>query len=405
MLTKEGVPAPDAGRTRTDNGVEHVTSGVWHATTITNIARNPLLVAIVAYGRRSMGDQRRMTANGHRVLTEEDFRSDGKPKVIRNKAEEITQTPARFDPLVKPLEREQLIELLDRRGGSQRGKPRSRDPNKNPLGARVFDMKCGWPMYRVPKGSSFAYTCGAYMQWRQCEHNRVDGPTATQFVMSCLRQKLAAPHLRERLQNRLKDLAAEERLASIEPDVMSAKRTELAKVQADLEKVGTNMALAENPQQYRKVASVFDGLRERELKLEQELAAAVEPKRKDYDPEAEVIAAMAALERLPDLVLNDECLAKIGEAFRIVNVRLFLNFQKMPVQNRLLNKLVSGVVTFGEAPPPVPLYAGPTGRRAMIANKAAAVAADSGEHPSLPNSFVPGGEVNSLGNVNRGDWI
>ena len=139
MLTNEGVPAPDAGRTRTDNGVKHVTSGVWHATTITNIARNPLLVAIVTYGRRSMGDQRRLTANGPRALTEEDFRSDGKAKVIRNKAEEITQTPARFDPLVEPLKREQLIELLDRRGGSQRGKPRSRDPNKNPLGA-VFSI-------------------------------------------------------------------------------------------------------------------------------------------------------------------------------------------------------------------------------------------------------------------------
>lgn len=44
-LTAEGVPPPDAGRERTDHGVRHATSGVWHANTVTNIARNPLLVA------------------------------------------------------------------------------------------------------------------------------------------------------------------------------------------------------------------------------------------------------------------------------------------------------------------------------------------------------------------------
>ena len=113
---------------------------------------------------------------------------------------------------------------------------------------------------------------------------------------------------------------------------------------------------------------------------------------------------MAALDRLPEIVLNDECLAKISEAFRLVNVRLFLKFQKVPVKKRLLNKLASGVVTFSDAPPH-PLYAGPTGRRAMVANKAAAVAADSGEPLGLPNGFVSGGEVNSLGNVSRGDRI
>src|SRR5580698_9440904 len=55
MFTKEGVPPPNFGRFRTDGGVRHRTSGVWHANTITNIARCSLLVAICTYGRRSMG--------------------------------------------------------------------------------------------------------------------------------------------------------------------------------------------------------------------------------------------------------------------------------------------------------------------------------------------------------------
>jgi hypothetical protein len=46
-LTQEGVPTPDAGRTRTDNGVTHPTSGVWHQVTVVGIARNPLLRCVV----------------------------------------------------------------------------------------------------------------------------------------------------------------------------------------------------------------------------------------------------------------------------------------------------------------------------------------------------------------------
>src|SRR5262245_9425835 len=60
-LTAEGVPTPDADRTRTDRGVRHRTSGVWHQQTVVNVARNPLLLAVTAYGRRSMGDQLRFS--------------------------------------------------------------------------------------------------------------------------------------------------------------------------------------------------------------------------------------------------------------------------------------------------------------------------------------------------------
>jgi hypothetical protein len=57
ILSREGVPTPDHGRLRTDGGQRHRTSGVWSQSVITGIARNPLIVALVSYGRRSMGDQ------------------------------------------------------------------------------------------------------------------------------------------------------------------------------------------------------------------------------------------------------------------------------------------------------------------------------------------------------------
>lgn len=77
MLTHEKLPSPDAGRERTDRGVRHQTSGVWHQTTVTNIARNSLLRAVVEHGRRSMGAVLRFTKIQPRELTDDDFRGDG----------------------------------------------------------------------------------------------------------------------------------------------------------------------------------------------------------------------------------------------------------------------------------------------------------------------------------------
>ena len=138
-LTYEKIPTPDHGRYRTDNGQRHATSGVWHQSTIINIARNPLLLAGVEYGRRSMGDQLRFTPDGPRQLEDTDFRAGGdesqagdKPKVIRNPKETRIIAKASFEPLVDPKQHRRLLEKLDKRAGTQRGKPRSRDPNNNP---------------------------------------------------------------------------------------------------------------------------------------------------------------------------------------------------------------------------------------------------------------------------------
>ena len=154
-LTADAVPSPDTGRMRTDNNITHPTSGVWHANTVTNVARNPLVVAIATYGRRSMGDQLRFGPTGPRELEDGDYRyAEGSaPKVIRNPESQQVRVNASFEPLVDPTQHEKLLVILDARAGSQKGKPRSRDPENNPLGGRVFDMNCGWPMYRtVQKG-------------------------------------------------------------------------------------------------------------------------------------------------------------------------------------------------------------------------------------------------------------
>jgi len=174
-----------------------VVNGVWHQTTVTNIARNPLLVAAAAYGRRGIGDKLRFTPAGPRNLAQRDFRRDGQPKVIRNSQSQMISAPAWFEPLVDAERHRRLLARLDARAGTQRGKPRARDPNRNPLGGRVFDMNCGWPMYRIPYGKTFRYGCGCYQQSHgaACDHNCVDGPTASRFLLGCLRQRLLWPKL------------------------------------------------------------------------------------------------------------------------------------------------------------------------------------------------------------------
>lgn len=189
QLTREGILSPNAGHCRKDNGVTHPVSGVWHQTTIVNIAKNPLLVAVCTYGLRSMGDELRLGQNGPRELTDDDYHIDrntqeARPKVIRNPKTQRITAPAQFAPLVDAQRHERLMATLDQRGGTQRGKPRSHDPTRNPLGARIFDMACGWPLYRQPYSGSFRYVCGLYQQSHgaNCEHNTVDGPTAMRLA-------------------------------------------------------------------------------------------------------------------------------------------------------------------------------------------------------------------------------
>jgi DNA invertase Pin-like site-specific DNA recombinase len=409
-LTAEGVPTPDWGRQRTDRGVRHRTSGVWRQSTVTGIARNPLLACVAAYGRRSMGDQVRFSPEGPRDLAEADRRPDGKPKVVRNPDSSVVKqtVAARYEPVVDPEQQAQLVALLDQRGGTQRGKPRSRDAAQNPLGCRVFDMACRWPMYRQPYGQGFRYTCGLYQQSHgaRCAHNHIDGPTAVRFLLGCLRQRVLTPRLLGKLEQRLRELAAREAAVDGAAQEISVNERALAEVRAKLTRAGENLALAETPQQYRIVAGFIEGLTRQQEELEAKLAGLRQAGAGAVDMEAEVAAAMELVRGLTALTADPSNNAALGEAFRRVNARLFLRFQGVQVKKRKLNQLVSGVVTFGSAPPPITLYEGPTGRREM---KGPVSSGDAGpcssRTPLPPESSDPGEEGCSLGNVSRGDWI
>ncbi len=364
MLTDEGVPAPDSGRKRRDRGIEHVVSGVWHQTTIVSIGRNNLLAAVCTYGQRSMGDQLRFTPNGPGQLIENDFRTDNKPKVVRNPQEVFVNAPASFEPIVSAEEHEKLQSILDARSTSQRGKPRSRDPNRNPLVSRVFDMECGWPMYRTSYSGSFRYTCGLYGQSHgaKCGHHHIEGPTAAKLVVSCLVQKVLTPSALLKLRHRLAELAQNES-KPVERSSCIAQ-TELEKLKKDQAKIESNMALAENPDQFKVIANAFEKNKKRMDELQQQL---VREKRPSERPgvKAEVDAAIDALVRLPELLSKSDDYSQLTEAFGLVNARLFLGFKETQPKKRIVNKISRGVITFGETTPPILLYQCPTNRRCI----------------------------------------
>jgi hypothetical protein len=408
VLTTEGVPPPDAGRLRTDQGVTHRTSGVWHQQTIVNIARNTLLLGLVEYGRRSMGEKLRFSKDGPRELEQADRRDDNKPKVVSNPDAMRVQAAARFEP---PVERERhlrLQETLDRRAGTQRGKPRSRDPNGNPLGGLIFDMNCTWPMYRQPYQGSFRYLCGLYQQSHgaKCKHNHVDGLVATRFMLGCVRQRLLGPTLMARLKGKLREIAERERSGARPDATLGSKRARLTTVRANRELAGRNLALAQGPDQYRAVAAVFEQLKHEEMTLESEVSRLQQTGREVPDVDAEVAAALAGLDRMAEFAAAPQDLGRAGQLFRHLNARVFLRFAEGRWKKRVVTKVAGGVVTFGATPPPVGLYEGPTGRRHV--NGPAAPEGPVG--PRFPESrlipaSIPGQEGDSLGNVSRGERI
>jgi len=405
ILTLEGIPSPNAGRVRKDNGVEHLVSGVWHQTTIINTVTSMCLVGQMVYGRRSMGDQMRYSPSGPRILTDDDV-VQGRPKVIRNPECDWTIAPAMFQPLTDVARLENLKKSLIERAGTQRGKPRSSDQGNNPLGSRVYDMACGWPMYREPvmeKGEkSFRYKCGAYTQSHGavCEHNHIGGPLAARFVLNSIQQRLASSSLRQLVEKHLRQCAAQEREGKKEPDKRRRIAADLSVVQNDLELVTRNLAYARDPVHYDAIIPHLNRLRERESDLSQQLERLNQEVTATPDLEAELQAALGLLNRIAESAERAENHAACGELFQLVNARLFLRFQVAQWGKRTVRKPAAGVLTFGDAPAPVEIYQGKTGR---VAIQAALKKAKS-PHQCGGGCSVSDEKNSSLGNVSRVDW-
>lgn len=265
-----------------------------------------------------------------------------------------------------------LIPRRDRlaRAGTQKGKARSRHPDQNPLGGRVYDMSCGWLMYRAPYLKSFRYSCGLYSQSHgaRCHHNHVPGPLAAEFALSVIRQKLLAPGVFEKLKCRLLELAVGAGSEDESARQIELKADQLARAKADVETAARNMALAKNGRQLAAMQKVFDAFEAKVAKLEDELTA-VRRVSTPRTAKADVEAAIDLAERLTDLASEPDGLKIAGEVVTLADLKLYLRFQQVKTGKGTLNRLAGGIVTLGSATPPIVPYAGKTDRESVNATK------------------------------------
>ena len=267
---------------------------------------------------------------------------------------------------------DQLSQILDARAGTQAGKPRSRNPK--PLGVRIFDMNCRWPMYRIPYRDSFCYKCGLYMQSQphQCPHNWVDGPMAINANAS----QQSGRH-EKALATRKKELA------NVRQQVANAKR---------------NAALAESRELFQEISGIYEELKAREAQLTLEIAKSETSSQSSDAMKQAIESAIESVKQFPTQAEDPDNLGAIGELFHSANLQMFLKFHRVQIKNRVLNKLDLGILTMGDAPLPIKKYDGPTGRDALKGK----LPADNNHTESDPLSkvktkSVPGKKAKSLG--------
>jgi hypothetical protein len=366
MLNSEGIPSPNAGRTYRRNGVVLTVSGLWTTGTIRNMATSPVYASLMEYGKRCSGDQMRFSQNGPRALDDRDFHASGRLKTIVNPESErqLTPIPSNPEPIFDPGHRELILATVAERGKFLKGKPRSAVGVPNALGGRVFDMNCGWPMYRYNRRQKFCYTCGLYQNSESqcCEHNTVDGLKVTQLVLGAVRQKLAASGTLEKLKVRLRQLACAEQGSDSRDELRRSLANCLAKTDAQLKVATRNMTLAPDDQVRSDMMVAYRELKAEQSRLKAEMAN-VPPPSKARDPEADVQAALEVLQLL-FVQASDSKVdhGRLAELFDRMDARLYLKFRVAMNGKRKLNVPAGGVLTFGTSPPPVPLYVGPVDR-------------------------------------------
>jgi hypothetical protein len=97
-LNALGIPSPCAGTVRRDGGVKHTVTGKWSQNTVLELIRNNTIAAEKSYGVRAEDKFRRLGDEGWRYLSDEDRRTTGKPKVIRNRNHLVIKADSGANP-------------------------------------------------------------------------------------------------------------------------------------------------------------------------------------------------------------------------------------------------------------------------------------------------------------------
>jgi hypothetical protein len=80
----------------------------------------------------------------------------------------------------------------------------------------------------------------------------------------CIRQRLLTPGFRGKLEKRLRELAERDRHQDSNDQVIATKRAALAEIKRQRERISLNLALAENADQHKAIATIFDQVSQEE---------------------------------------------------------------------------------------------------------------------------------------------
>lgn len=231
----------------------------------------------------------------------------------------------------------------------------------------------------------------------------MSGPQATEFVLRCIRQKLLSPTLLQKIEARLASFGQADG-ADTGDNRAKKLAAELKMVENELAVAKRNLARANSDEEYGAISSEFARLSQRQQQLHQESIEHVEAKKKLNPSHSELDHVREIIRNLAKLATEAGGLQAAGELIRLVDAKLYLAFEPVTVKKRMINKIKSGVVTFGDAPPPIDVYRGPTSRKALKELTGLDSAISKPTCNQQEKSFFKPDKNQSIGNVSRGGW-
>lgn len=405
-LTDMGIPSPNAGRVRTDQGKPHRISSKWNHRTVAELCSNAAILGLQEYGNRAEGKFFRHGESGPRRVDDRDRHGDdGRPKVTKNDRSLVISVETGFGSQYDPKKWQEIQARVQARGAKQQGVPKVREPGKYPLSCRLVDLtdNCGSILYARENGKRRMYVCGRYMRTSgaECENNAVDAEAILRVTVESLCQLMqfggAEDKLRARLAAMTAAAPANAVAKQVEAQIAKALRQREKALQQQ-ETVGRRMATESDDDRYRAISARFDELTAELKQVDQQLRAlhaqqTVEP------PAAEVDHAVVLYRKLEGILTDPGRRAELAEAFEMLGVRIGLNFGAGMKKTRVTRQLLGGLLAFDDRDLPVRLH----GELGLDGVEAVNTASDGAEMTVAKEEEVPreseGG--NSAGNPER----
>lgn len=357
-LNQMGIPSPDIGRVRKDNGTPHLVSGRWNAGTVLDLLRNPAIIARQHAGKRAEGRHRRMHPNGARLLTADDRIGAG-VRLVHNDDSVVIKQDLAYEPLYDANKWHQIQEKLVARGKCQRGIRRASDPAKYPLALRVIDLTdgCDHLMYSRTNGNRRLLVCSRYVNAGECNHNSVDSEALLAYVVRFLSSATGNLPVRDRLRAALLARAQSE-VQHPKPDTERARLdAELRTRQEQAARLQRRFAEEANESIYQALRAQYDRVHERTQTLERELAGRPSLPIERSLPDVEVDKALALLDDAQRIIGDVTAREELPALFERLGLWVGMYFREaIKGTKRKVREPASGILVLGSRKAPVGLY-------------------------------------------------